>query len=489
MKRRTLLLSAAFAPLALLANNIVVSNVSLTGQNTTNDTYQVVFDVTWANSWRTSTAEANYDAAWIFIKFRVSAGPWQHAVLNSSGGVVPSGATVTIPTDLRGAFLFRNANGIGTVNFTGAQLQWNYGTSGVADNAVVEVRVLAIEMVFIPQGAFFVGDGTTTSIQQQFELGQTGAPFQVTSEAAITLGGAGANNLNARNGVGNSSDDDFTYTLTQTLPAAWPKGFSAFYAMKYEATEGQYVDFLNMLTTAQATARFPNAFGSFGNTINNTGTPPDIYTTNAPERACNSVGGFHFVAYADWAGLRPMTEFEWEKTARGNLGAVPDEYAWGSANIHGAAYTITNAALANEATSNPGAGTSGNAIYTTTTTVLRPYRAGIFAGSLATPTRVQAGAGYYGAMELTGNVDEHTITPGSPTGRAFTGNNGDGALDATGNANVTSWPTTGLPLTGKGGNFALTNTVSQLTISGRRSANIAIGIGTSGFGIRLCRLP
>lgn len=62
-------------------------------------------------------------------------------------------------------------DGIGSFSSTGVQLRWNYGASGVADNDLIEVRVLAIEMVLVPQGAFVVGDGTSTGIERHFEAG------------------------------------------------------------------------------------------------------------------------------------------------------------------------------------------------------------------------------------------------------------------------------------------------------------------------------
>ena len=52
------------------ANNIQVSNVAIVGQNTTDQFSFVRFDVSWDNSWRTSTLESNWDAAWIFVKIR-----------------------------------------------------------------------------------------------------------------------------------------------------------------------------------------------------------------------------------------------------------------------------------------------------------------------------------------------------------------------------------------------------------------------------------
>ena len=58
------------------ANNISVTNVSLTGQNTADNYTFVRFDISWENSWRTSSAPANWDAAWIFVKYRVGNGNW-----------------------------------------------------------------------------------------------------------------------------------------------------------------------------------------------------------------------------------------------------------------------------------------------------------------------------------------------------------------------------------------------------------------------------
>ena len=64
------------------ANNIATSNVKLTGQNTTNHTTQVQFNVSWENSWRTSSGPANWDAAWVFVKYRVNGiGAWKPATI------------------------------------------------------------------------------------------------------------------------------------------------------------------------------------------------------------------------------------------------------------------------------------------------------------------------------------------------------------------------------------------------------------------------
>lgn len=477
-------------PTILTANNITVSNVTLTGQVPASDTWQVQFDISWDNSWRTSTAEANHDAAWVFIKFRAGLDPtWRHATLSGGGHVGPLAPS----SDLKGAFIRRNVDGIGNFSSNGMQLRWNYGASGVADNDLIEVRVIAIEMVLVPQGAFVVGDGTSSGIERQFEAGNTGALFTIASEAALTLGGTAPTSLCNHNNVttGGGNNDDFNYTTSTTLPAAYPKGFNTFYLMKYECTQGQYVDFLNMLTATQASARFAGMSpftGISGLTIDDTGTAPELYTTTTPERACGQIGYLDMLAYADWTALRPMTELEYEKACRGNRPAVANEYAWGTANVRSSQYTVSAPGATNETVN--AVGTEGNANFPPLVLPSRPLRSGVFAGSLVAPDRQAAGAGYYGAMELSGNMDELTISVGSAVARAFTGGVGDGALTAGGAADVAGWPSTGNPIALRGSGFNNTSTpfTNRLRVSSRLLPNQGSAVASDG-GFHLCRLP
>ncbi|HCR53204.1 MAG TPA: hypothetical protein DIW27_02215, partial [Cytophagales bacterium] len=49
-------------------------------------------------------------------------------------------------------------------------------------------------------------------------------------------------------------DPAFSNSMTgnagYTIPANYPKGFNAFYTMKYEVSQKQYADFFNTLPTA-----------------------------------------------------------------------------------------------------------------------------------------------------------------------------------------------------------------------------------------------
>ena len=190
---RTVLLFCLFmfASYSTFANNVTVSNFSLTGQNVANHYTMVKFDITWENSWRTSSAPNNWDAAWVFVKYRIGAGAWQHTWLNNTGHINPSGSTITtglldpaLPFNQTtnpglGTFIYRDADGTGTFSKTGVQLRWNYGANGVADNAIIDIRVYAIENVYVPQGSFSVGSGGPEE-NPFYNYPATTNPYQIT---------------------------------------------------------------------------------------------------------------------------------------------------------------------------------------------------------------------------------------------------------------------------------------------------------------------
>jgi hypothetical protein len=68
-----------------------ITNVSQTNWNSGAGTVDVRFDITWKDSWRVNDGPANWDAVWVFIKFRRNSGAWQHASLMDSGHSVAAG--------------------------------------------------------------------------------------------------------------------------------------------------------------------------------------------------------------------------------------------------------------------------------------------------------------------------------------------------------------------------------------------------------------
>lgn len=514
----TLLCMLIFFSNIMFANNVTVSNVSLTGQNTMAKYTHVKFDIAWENSWRTSSGPSNWDACWVFVKFRKKTETtWHHATLSSTSGnhTSPANSTINASSDGKGIFIYHSSDmASGNVNYTGAELRWDYGVDGLVADDLVEVAVFAIEMVYVPQGSFYVGDGTNTNIRGHFRQQASNTPFQITSEAQLTLGGNEASSLNNNNEI----SDDFDDATSQTLPANFPKGFNGFYCMKYEITQEQYVAFLNTLTRAQQNTRTDTDLSAGTISVTNryvmsnnstmqkrnsircdatihTSNPITFYCdfngNNTPNEAgdgqniaCNYLSWADLAAYLDWAALRPMTELEFEKACRGNQAAVANEYAWGSSSLTQAS-GISNAGANNEASSNIGA----NATYGSHASVQGPIRVGSFGQGIN--TRVGVGASYWGIMELSGNIGERPITLGNAAGRAFTGTNGNGAIDATGNADAINWPSTNALGTGfRGGRY--TNVAAYLRVSDRDFAtylDTARGYSYGGRGVRVFLMP
>lgn len=469
--------------LPLQANNLQISNMYLRGQDDVQGFKLIRMDVSWENSWRTSTYESNHDAVWIFAKYRYlwQEGVWRHATLNVTGHTAPAGATVTVPSDGRGAFVYRSADGSGAVNYADLELRWNYEADGLNDDDSVEICVFGIEMVYVPQGSFYVGDGAGTSSGQFIQGTTTNSPFQITSEGAIVIGNAGTDQL-----WGTSVSGTNQIGAAGSLPAAFPKGYGSFYVMKYGISQGQYRDFLNKLDRTQQATRCLNITGN-GYFFNNSTSPvnrngirqasdpgstlPRTYDCDFNNNGvgneagdgehieCNFLSYYDLQAYADWSGLRPMTELEFEKACRGTRNAYPDEKAWGNSNVT-AATGIMNSGFNNESPTNP---TTTNVAYNNSTGVQGPLRVGSFAG--ATTTREQAGATYYGVMEMSGNGWEWVVDVARATGRTYTGTHGDGVLSASGDYNQSGWPNRGGI---RGGSWS-NNTLNTLNVSDRSS--------------------
>ncbi|MEW4922499.1 SUMF1/EgtB/PvdO family nonheme iron enzyme [Algibacter sp. 2305UL17-15] len=456
------------------ANNITVSNISLENLNEP-DWVQIEFDLSWENSWRLSAGPSNWDAAWVFVKYRVNSGNWQHAQLAQTDFVAASGSTIDISSDGVGAYIYRDSDGSGDLNLQDMRLRWDYGS--VNTNDVLDIQVFAIEMVYVPEGAFSVG-GTSGDENSKFFNGTENISYEITSENAITVSPGSL----YYNNEGNTPGDQLG-----PIPLDFPKGFNAFYLMKYEMSQAQFVGFFNTLTETQKTAiDVPAPIGN-GNLITWSGGSSSA-TTTAPDRSANYINLATAMAYLDWSGLRFMTELEYEKACRGPLPPKPGEFAWGNANINATPYTIINADQPTELITNSQVGT-GNALYFST----RPggqgqtLRNGIFAASAINKNREETGGSYYGIMELSGNIWESIISIGNPAGRNYTGLHGNGSITANGSANVANWPSsgTGLGIGLRGAGYS--NPSIDLRISSRRLANFSYTVAFSDVGLRGCR--
>ncbi len=455
------------------ANNLQITGIAV------NQTTQIVsFTVSWDNSWRVSSSPNNWDAVWIFVKFKdCTAGantPFTHGILSATtadhsytnleamtsvNGTITQSAVQGATLDYTEGIMFRrNTVGLGSMSSSVSLKVANL--PGAATS--ISTSVFGLEMVYVPQGDFYIGD-QAGGTYYTFLAGtlSTDPPMQITSAFET---GAQSFYVNAPAG---------TPTTVAAVPAAFPKGQYGFYMMKYEITEGLYAEFLNSLGSVAATARFPGNYATNRNQLNATA---GVYSTTRPDRTQNWLSWADVSALLDWACLRPMTETEYEKACRGSTGtSLTLEYAWGNTTI---AAGLTFAAPATENGTevfSSGNATYSNGTYTNGDGGAGPARAGIFATS--TSTRQSAGASYYGIMELTGNVREAVVgiaTPGA--NNTYTRTWGDGSIDpVTGNHNVAGgWPAATVVTANtvttnavghKGG--AWNNVVAQLTVSER----------------------
>jgi formylglycine-generating enzyme required for sulfatase activity len=466
-------------------SGIEVTNIqrgALSGGSTT-----VTFDATWTNSWRTAEPGApapnNWDAAWIFVKFRKNGGDWAHASLNDTGHSPGSGTAATITVGYPdtssafniatnpgvGVFLYRSGDGVGTFSTTGTSLSWNYSQDGVTGSDTVDIRVFAVEMVYVPQGGFFAGDNATSS--NAFRQGSTdNDPWWIESENAISVTNSTGNGTGSGEkaavyyypGGGDAAGSVFA------IPTAYPKGFQAYYLMKGEISQGQWVAFFNTLTATQKSTRDVTISGgkNSDNVVNRNNVSWSSGDATLPDRgggvtyqgvAMNFISWADVTAYLDWSGLRPMSEFEFERAGRGPYRAVSGEYAWGSTSLTQAT-SISNSGLLSER-----AQSGANVAHGNHSSVQGPLRVGSYGYSVS--TRIAAGAGYYGAMDLSGNLSERLVTVGNSTGRSFAGRyHGNGVLDSSGNPDVSTWPGTAATGSGiRGGNWISASTSHRLS--------------------------
>jgi hypothetical protein len=293
---------------------------------------------------------------------------------------------------------------------------------------------------------------------------------RITSEDPFTFYTAGAPN-------GGMGANNLAHVATNYVPvsADYPKGYKAFYVMKHELTQAAYADFLNCLAWDQqlrlalgvnpssavgtalppATSRMnikirergidgPAVFGISTKTAgwgeDETDWDHEIHGGNIP---MFNLAWTDISAYLDWAALRPMTELEYEKAARGTVKRMYNEYAWGQPFLPSRVANVENRNLPDENPipdvanySQPEGGSVAG--HSAAIMAYWPVRAGSFARSET--TREEAGATYWGILNFSDNVPERVININTGAGRAFTGEHGDGNLTANGFSNVVNWP-------------------------------------------------
>ncbi len=449
------------------ANNVVLSNVSIINNGPGN--VQVKFDLSWDNSWRVNVGPNNYDGVWVFFKYKNASGNWVQMFMTGNNNVIPAGVDAYQTNDFNkaGAMIYREANGFGSMNITNIRL-------GVVSTLPydIDMKGFAIEMVFVPAPTtrpfFGDGDGVTESTNAFHYTDNTATTSSV---VPMRADGNGYDD-NELEGVTNSTGI-YVYsndTIQLTVPLGTLDPFptmKALWCMKYEITQGAYRDFLNTLSYDQQDNRTTNdpssAIGIGALTTSGSNRnfleikTPGVVSTTAAVYGCDANGnnvydesadgewvacGFlnwpDVAAFLDWSGLAPMSEFQYERICRGSTSSGPQpanlgEYAWGDNTITATAFTLSGSFTASELVTNGGTLT-GNGIYVASV-VGGPLRNGIFARPSS--NRLTSGAGFYGTMEMSGNVEEFVISVGTVAGRsvAFIPN-GNGNISTAGYAQL-----------------------------------------------------
>ncbi len=449
------------------------------------------FNISWDASWKQGD---EYDAAWVFVKAKQQNGQWRHArIVKESAMTIANSlangaeAIIEVSPDNMGMIIRRKLDGNGDND-------WNVSIEieNEESEESLEFRVFALEMVHVTSGSYELG--TLKGERDRSEVltpGAGGAPYdpfftfkrdevdyyggiyQVKSEAPITIGKEDGNLYWIDANI--PGTNTFSGRPEGELAESFPKGYGGFYQMKYELSQQEYCDFLNTLTLKQKEARdisktieFNRPIADYRNMIY---SEDGIFYTTRPHRPCNFISWLDGQAYADWAGLRHMTEMEFEKSCRGPEKAIYREYVWGvneikeKDNMQFSTTFYQNDEVAKQETGEET--TDGNVhasmfsyrnfidvctpqgnfydpkcdgcrSFTGGDERRGPVRKGIF-GTTSEGDRIKAGATYFGAMEMGGNLQEPVVTVGHPSGRKFEGSHGDGNLTNEGNADNSDW--------------------------------------------------
>ena len=481
MKKIFFLIFTVLCTCQLFANNLAI------GTPVYDETqHTLTFTINWDNSWRVTSGPTNYDAVWVFVKRQPCGanGIWSHALLSSTpgdhvvSGTNANGLVIDPVSDNMGVFVHLGTNAsnqiISSLTATTVVLKltenYNPSLSGTSSAAADNWKVFGFEMVYVPTGSFSLGDGRTSNTNN-FSAGNTTQALTITSALQASGLGAATNYTSAS-----------VYGCSLPLPSTYPIGYDGFYCMKYEILQGQMADYYNTLTYDQQAARlkissnrvltttnqyYGENWGSinlYNSTTGTNNTIPATITCAYPHIPMGYMNWQDLTSYLDWSGLRPMTEFEYEKACRGTLTAVPYEYPWGTTILNGG-YNDNRFGYNTSATSTYGSYEGACRNWENN----GPIRSGFAA--TAKSNRSQAGATYYGIMEMAGNVSEQCVGGGAGYDYStFTITNGNGVLTNAGLADVSGWPSSGGLTSGtilKGGHFVSTSNYNHYQVSSR----------------------
>jgi len=301
----------------------------------------VTFDITWTNAYRYGSF---HDATWVFFKARTTgSADWRPVRLAADKVVNPTGYGSGEGTPLEfvvpagkdgylGMFVRLAKDGRGDVAARKVTAVVELNTEHRTLNT--SVSAFGIEMCYVGEGSYFLGTGTGGKEVNLFhayvdsEPGAATPPYRVTGPGAIPTGKQ-KGKLWAKGIVPEDNSE---------IPASFPNGFAAFYGMKYPViNQALYAGFLNTLPAELARKYWYDGYQ--GVTVRRTGNgQPYTHVATTPDGFLPWLSWADGAAVAAWAGLRPMTELEYEKAVRGGEHPNPDEVGfsyWGLGFVNG----------------------------------------------------------------------------------------------------------------------------------------------------------
>ena len=243
--------------------------------------------VQWEHAWR--LPDQRHDAAWLTFRYR-DRGEWLPLLLPDNVSSYTTGSSLQIRTAAHqlGVLLLPAQTGAAEIAATELLIQLSAPLPATAE--LLEVQ--AVEMLYVPAGAFCLGDAHSNNT---FATATGGSVF--VDSPAFTL------------------EVD---SATVAVAADFPSGFKGFYLQKYEISQQQWVSFINQLSAQQQEALLPSAAAGellypaaemHRNTVRvkqaATATAPAQFETATPHRAMNYLGWQELLAYSSWCGLRP----------------------------------------------------------------------------------------------------------------------------------------------------------------------------------------
>ncbi|MCP3958427.1 MAG: formylglycine-generating enzyme family protein [bacterium] len=428
--------------------------VSQPGHRSVPGDTRYTFDMSWVGAWRSGES---WDAAWVFLKVKQPGDPWKPLLLSEHPGdhEVLSGKPAVIAPAGNGAGVFIHLKGSGTKKILPSAVRWRVRLKTRKVIGSSEVQVIALRMVHVPEGQFWAGDPKTTvtgafhdaaKLDSKCESkDEENSAFLVDSEDAIEVVDKPEKEKGKKRLIYHGAH-------RARIRKKFPKGFKALYIMRSQLTQGQFADFINSLDPEQRTLRYPYVDGAFRFAIH--WQRQGFRVATRPRRACNFLSWADGAAYAAWAGLRPMSEFEYEKACRGveKKNEVPESgaYAWGDTTLFRAGVIQGAGGLGGEIQiagncnvdnlgreffgGDGGCGPVTDDIFRASGFKFTPIGQSQLQREPVTYPSTITGASATGVMGLSGNLWELCVSVGTKKGRKFSGKHGTGYLTDGGDA-------------------------------------------------------